>query len=249
MRARRPALGLAFALAFSIGGSAAVPAQKPAEPACTGFTSPRRASIPTMPLPSSYTAARVGGEVVDEVVIGKDGNLVSTRLVHTRLEVLAPFGEASVKKSQFTGGAIEGNPVAVRGLVSNIFGTITKARVEPEYDFIWAYVADGSSREARWQLAESVERLTLTGHIGTPIPGGAEIVARSTSGSEKKLVSLPASSTPIDVRETVETGRFFQKSGDYRLELRSGKKTLAFTTVTIAPDFKSAIVNACAPIP
>jgi|RhiMetdeSRZDD1v2_1073273.scaffolds.fasta_scaffold00223_7 hypothetical protein len=231
---------LAAALLLSVA-----PAAKPVEPACAGFTPPRRASTPIVTLPASYTAARLGGEVVDEVVISKDGNLASVRLVRARVDLLAPFGEVAVKNSTFTGGAIEGNPVAVRGLVSTVLGTVTAARAEPEYDLLWAYVPEGSSKEARWQLAESVDKLTLTGHVGTPLPQGAEIFARSPSGAEKKLLSLPSSSAPVELRETVSTGRFFAKSGDYRLELKSGGKTLAYTTLTIAPDFKSAIVNAC----
>lgn len=241
MRAARAALAAALLLANASGA----PAEKPVEAACAGFTPPRRTSTPNVTLPASYTAARLGGEVVDEVVISKEGELTSVRLVRARVDLLAPFGEVAVKKSTFSGGTIEGNPVAVRGLVANVLGTVTAARVEPEYDLLWAYVPEGSSKEARWQLAESIERLALTGHVGTPLPQGAEIVAHAPSGAEKKLFSLPASSSPVDFRETVSTGRFLAKSGDYRLELKSGGKTLAYTTLTIAPDFTSAIVNAC----
>ncbi len=241
MRTARAALAAALLLA----SAPVAPLANPVEPACAGFTPPRRTSTPDVTLPASYTAARLGGEVVDEVVISKNGELTSVRLVRARVDLLAPFGEVAVKNSNFTGGAIEGNPVAVRGLVANILGTVTAARVEPEYDLLWAYVAEGSSKEARWQLAESVEKLALTGHVGTPVPQGAEIVAHAPSGAEKKLLSLPASSAPVELRETVSTGRFFAKSGDYRLELRSGGKALAYTTLTIAPDFTSAVVNAC----
>ena len=80
------------------------------------------------------------------------------------------------------------------------------------------------------------------------MPQGAEVVAHAPSGSEKKLLSLPASSSPVELRETVPTGRFFSKSGDYHVELKAGGKTLAYTTVTIAPDFKTAVVNACSRI-
>jgi hypothetical protein len=200
---------------------------------------------PPVPLPASYTAARMGGEVVHEVVIGKDGALVSLRLVRARFEGLAPFAEAAVKGTRFSPASIEGNPVAVRGLVSNVLGTVAKARIEPEYDLLWAHVPAGASREARWQLAESVERLALSGHVGTATPQGAEVVARTPSGAEKRLLSLPPSPAPVDLRETVATDRFFFRSGDYRLELRAGGKTLAATTITISPDFTAAIVNAC----
>lgn len=238
----------ALAAALLLSNTPLAPAANPVEPACAGFTPPRRVSMGTVTLPSSYTAARLGGEVLDEVVIAKDGSLTSLRLVRARVDLLAPFGEVAVKGSTFSGGAIEGNPVAVRGLVANVLGVVTAARIEPEYDLLWAYVPEGASKEARWQLAESVEKLALTAHIGTPLPQGGEIVARSPSGSEKKLFSLPASTSPVELRETVPAGRFFAKSGDYRLELKAGGKTLAYTTLTIAPDFTTAIVNACSRI-
>jgi hypothetical protein len=238
----------ALAAGLLLTNTAFAPGANPVEPACAGFTPPRRVEMGNVALPSSYTAARVGGEVVDEVVIAKDGSLTSLRLVRARVDLLAPFGEAVVKGSKFTGGAIEGNPVTVRGLVANVLGVVTAARIEPEYDLLWAYVPEGSSKEARWQLAESLEKLTLTCHIGTSVPQGAEIVARAPSGSEKKLFALPASSSPVELKETVSTGRFFAKSGDYKLELRAGGKTLAYTTLTIAPDFTTAIVNACSRI-
>jgi hypothetical protein len=243
------AVGARLALVLLLSAGPAVSAASAPEPACPGLTPPRRVSIPPVTLPASFTAARVGGEVVDEVVIGKDGAVVSLRLVRARWEGLAPFGEVSVKKAQFIPGSIEGNPVAVRGLVATVLGTVALARVEPEYDLLWAHVPAGASREARWQLAESVEGLDMTVHVGTPSPEGAVVVAKAPSGSEKTLWKLPPSQTPVDRKQTVETGRFFRKSGDYRLELRAGNTILASTTVTIAPDFSQAIVNACERIP
>ncbi len=143
---------------------------------------------------------------------------------------------------------MDGHPATMRVRVSTRLGTIGKARVEPEYDSIWAYVAPGQSREAVWQLAGSVEKLTLEIHLGTSPKDGAEIVALPPDGKARVLKKLARSAEPQDLRETVATKGLFERAGDYRIELRAGGKTLAFTTVTIADDFTRAIVNACAPL-
>lgn len=227
---------------------ASAPSAARDSPGCEGLTPPTRLTKAPVALPASFTATRVGGEVDDEVVIGADGAVRSVRLVHTRYEGLAPFGEKSVRDSRFDPGRIEGNPVAVRVLVSTLVGMKTKAREEPPYFSVWANVPGGESREARWQLRDSVERITLSAHLGAPLPGGGEIVALAGDGREKVLLKLPASAAAEDLRRTVSTGKFFARAGDYRIEIRSGGKTLGSTTVTIAEDFKAAIVNACAPI-
>ena len=68
-------------------------------------------------------------------------------------------------------------------------------------------------------------------------------------GAERVLLTIPAATPPIDVRETVRTGRFFHPAGDYALRLRAGGKTLATTALTIASGFETAVVNACEPLP
>ena len=72
---------------------------------------------------------------------------------------------------------------------------------------------------------------------------------RMPDGAERTLRKLtPKTGPPGEIRETVKTGDAFAGVGDYRLELRASGKTLASTTVTIAPDFTSAVVNACTPL-
>ena len=46
----------------------------------------------------------------------------------------------------------------------------------------------------------------------------------------------------------MKTGKFLAAAGDYRIELRAGKTTVAFTVVTVASSFEGAIVNACEPL-
>ena len=238
---------LACAVLFACT-SAGAPRAASAGPPCPGLTPPRRLTTASVPLPASFVAVRVGGIVVYEAVIGKDGAVSGLRLVGERLEALLPFAAKSVEDSTFAPASIQGNPVATRVRIATTVGTVGKARVEPEYDLLWAHVPGGVSREALWQLAASVERLTLVAHVGTPAPSGAEIAAVAPAGAERSLLRLPASAGPVDVRETVSAGKFFSKAGEYRLELRAGGKTLAWTTLTIADDYTRAIVNACEPI-
>jgi hypothetical protein len=201
-------------------------------------------------LPPTWTAARLGGEVTEEIVVDKAGALKDTRLVAAEVGPLAPFARSSLERSRFSPGTIEGNPVAVRGVIVIPIGLVRKLPNEPPFDALRAFVAGGESREARWQLAGSVERLTLVAHAGdAAASGGASVVAVAPGGAEKVLLTIPAAAPPIEVRETVRTGRFFHDAGDYALQLRAGGKTLATTTLTIAAGFETAVVNACEPLP
>lgn len=251
----RPAAALgaaAAALALCLTARcASAPTASVAAPPCPGFTPPRLIAAGPSSLPPSYTAARLGADVTEEVVVSKDGTVGAgqTRLVATAVGPLAPFAQVALEKARFSPGAIEGNPVAVRGVITIAIGTPTKLRSEPSWDSLRAFVAAGESREARWQLAGSVERVTLAAHAGAAAAaGGASIVAVAPGGAEKVLLTIPAATPPIEVRETVKTGRFFRAAGDYALQLRAGGKTLAATTLTIATGFESAVVNACEPL-
>lgn len=227
---------------------ASAPTGSQDSPGCEGLTPPKRLTNAPVALPASFTATRIGGEVYDEVVIGPDGSVKSVRLVYTHYDGLAPFGEKSLRDSLFDPGRIEGNPVSVRVLVSTLVGMKAKARKETPYFSVWAYVPGGESREAQWQLRDSVERIALSAHLGAALPAGGEIVALAGDGSEKVLLKLPVSAAAEDLRRTVSTAKFFARAGDYRIEVRSAGKALAFTNLTVAEDFKVAIVNACAPL-
>jgi hypothetical protein len=212
------------------------------------MTGPRRVTTVYVALPSSYTATRIGGIVVDEALVSPDGRVTDIRPVRERVQGLAPFAQKSIQDSKFEGALIDGNPVRTRVQIATILGTVSKARIEPEYDVVWAHVPGGASREAQWQLAESVESLTVSAHLGTVPGAGGEVVAVAPDGKERSLLRLTAGPAPIDARETVATEQFFYPAGDYRLELRASGRTVAWTTVTIADDFTKAIVNACSPL-
>ena len=244
LRAIAAACGLAAALGCA--SSAPPPA---AVPACAGFVPPALLEAGPVALPQTYVAARLSAEVLEEIVVGRDGTVSGIRLVATSIAPLAPFAEASLQHGKFAPGTIEGNPVAVRGWIKMPIGGILKtARRDPPYDTVRAFVPGGASREALWQLAGSVDRLALAAHVGSPVAQGAAIVAIAPGGAEQTLLAIPAAPSPFDIHETVKTGRFFTAAGDYRLELRADGKPLASSTVTIAAGFETAIVNACEPL-
>lgn len=219
-----------------------------ADQPCPGVAPPSRLTTAPAGLPASFVSARVGGVVVDEALIGADGAVSQVRPIRARFAELAPFGQKSVQDSRFSGGAVEGHPAAMRVRVSTTVGTVTRTYVEPEYDSVWAYAAGGQSREAVWQLAGSVEKLTIEAHLGTAATTGAEVVARAPDGKERVLRKIPPSPKPVDLRETVAMGKFLATAGDYRIELRASGKTLASTTLTIADDFTRAVINTCEPL-
>ncbi len=179
---------------------ASAPKPTPSKAPCAGITPPQRLTTAPVNLPPSYTATRVGGVVVDEAVIGADGTVSDVRLVRTRLAGLAPFGQKSVQDSRFWAARSTAIRRPCACACRRSLGTLTRARVEPEYDTVWAHVPGGQSREAVWQLAGSVEKLALEIHLGTDPQAGAEVVARAPDGKERVLHRIPASPTPVDLR-------------------------------------------------
>ena len=225
---------------------ASAPSVSSTVPPCAGLTPPKLIAAGPVSLPPTYIYARIASDVLEEIVVERDGAVRQTRLVAAAITILAPFAQVSLEHARFIPAAIEGNPVAVRGFITIPVGAVRKLPKEPPYDTLRAFVPGGESREARWQLAGSVERLTLVSHFGNEAAArGGSIVAVAPGGAEKVLLSMPAAPPPLEIRETVKAGRFFHPAGDYRLELRAGGKTLTSTTVTIAAGFETAIVNAC----
>lgn len=239
-----------FAALVAALGCATAPSATVAGPACPGLAPPQIVTVGPTSLPPAWTAARLGGEVTEEIVVDRTGALKDTRLVAAAIGPLAPFAQSALERSRFSPGSIEGNPVAVRGVIAVPIGAVRKLKNEPPFDAVRVFVAGGEPREARWQLAGSVGRVTLVAHAGSPAAqGGASIVAVAPGGAEKVLLTIPAAAPPVEVRETVRTGRFFHAAGDYALQLRAGGKALAATTFTVATGFETAVVNACEPLP
>jgi len=238
----------AAVLAAALACSSAPTASTHAAPTpCAGLVPPKLVAPGPVNLPPTYVSARLTADVYEEIVVGRDGEVRQKRLVASAIPPLVPFADASLDKTRFIAGAIEGNPVAVRGTIVVPIGGIRRPVKDPP-DQLRVFVPGGVSREALWQLAGSVDRVTLVARLGAAIPTGAAIVAAAPSGVEKTLLAIPAAPPPIEVRETVRTARFFSDPGDYRVELRAAGKVLASTTLTIAPGFETAIVNACEPL-
>jgi hypothetical protein len=248
MTVARAALRAAPAAALSAVLACASPGTTSVAPACAGLTPPKLLAAGPVNLTATYVSARVASDVIEEIVVERDGGVRKPRFVAATIPTLAPFAEVSLEKSKFLPASIEGNPVAVRGQITIPVGSVRMVSNRPAYDLLRAFVPGGGSREALWQLAESVEHLTVVAHVGTAVPQGATVVAVAPGGAEKTLLTIATAPAPLEIRETVKTGEFFSPAGDYRVELRAGGKPLASTVVTIAARFESAIVNACEPI-
>lgn len=250
MRGAAAARRLAAAAALAAGvGCSSAPTAAPAAAPCTGLVAPQLVAAGPITLPPTYMTARLASDVLEEIVVERDGSVKQTRLLAAAVPFLAPFAQVALEKSRYTPAAIDGHPVAVRGATTVTVGIRPLPPKDTDYDTLRAFVS-GDSRESLWQLAGSVDRLTLVAHVGSEIASGAAIVAVAPEGAEKVLLAIPASTKrPLEVRETVKTGRFLDPAGDYRIELRRGTTALATTTVTIAAGFESAVVNACEPLP
>jgi hypothetical protein len=241
---------LAAALAAGLSCATPNPAADAAGP-CLGLTPPRVLAANIVAIPATFAAARVSAEMPVEATIGRDGTVGDVAVRTSDLALLAPFAEESIRRSRFSPGTFEGNPVAVRvpALVSIGAPPGDRARSQAPAQ-VWAYVAGGASREARWQLRDSVSRLTLVAHLGRSAASGATIVATAGNGTQKTLLTIPgAASPPPEIHQTVMTARFFAPAGDYRLELRTPGGVLAAAHLTIADDFTQAVVNACETVP
>jgi len=247
-RGRLALLSLVVAAALLAACASGPQGASAAGPACPDFTPPARTGPVSVPVPDSFLAARIGGQVVDEVVIGADGAVRTVRPVRARFPELAPYTRAALQRSKFTPATIQGNPVAVRVLVPTFVGVSVAVRREPTFDTVWAFVPGGESREAEWQLRDSVSRLTLAIRVENAMPNGAEVVAKAPDGAERTLWKGTVATPPADLRETVATGKFFDAPGDYKIELRAGGKTLNSATLTIANGHETSIVNACEPL-
>lgn len=219
-------------------------------PPCLGLAPPKILAANLVALPGTFVAANVGAEMPVEVTVGPDGTVGEVAVRTSDLALLAPFAEESLKRSRFAPGAFEGNPVAVRVPVRVSVGAPPGRPANEEgLAQVWAYVAAGESREARWQLRDSVSRLTLVARLGRSEPSGATIVGVAPGGAQKILLTLPATaSPPPEIHQTVTTGKFFAPAGNYRLELRTAGGAIASAHLTIADDATRAVVNACEPL-
>src|SRR5262249_55116504 len=140
----------------------------------------------------------------------------------------------------------ENNPAAVRLPVRVPVGAPRhndEAHALPE---IWAYVAAGQSREARWQLRDSVSSITVFGHVPKLAAPGGAVVAIAPNGQTKTLPTTPAAAPPQEIHQTTSAGKFVAAAGEYRVELRGANaRALAGARFTVSDDYRGAVINAC----
>ena len=250
VRAAAGAVGAAGLIGLLACASSSTPVSDDAQ-ACLGLTAPRVLGVSPAPLPASFMSVGLSADIPAEATVTPDGSVseAAVRTTDPTLAILAPYAEQTLRRSRFASGSLEGNPVAIRVPVRVSIGMPRAASGNVELPAqLWAYVAGGESREARWQLRDSVSRLTLVAHIARVWPPGAAIVAVAENGAERTLLTLPPAASPPEIHQTVETGTFFASAGNYRLELRTGNGAAASAHFTIAGDSVHAIVNACRPL-
>src|SRR5262249_37433002 len=212
----------AAAATLAVGlACSSVPRASPASaPPCAALQPPKLASAGTVTLPPAYVSGRIASNLHEEIVVARDGTVSTFRLVAATVPELQPFARYSLERTRFTPGKIDGHAVAVRGAMVVPIGTQPRTPKSWKYAALSAFVPGGGSREALWQLAGSVDRLTLVAHVGTALPRGGSIVAKAPDGTEKRLLAIRATPDALEFRETVRTGRFFDGAGDYAIELR-----------------------------
>jgi len=255
MTARRGRLGTLAALAAALGAlfgcTASTPTAVSEGRPCLGLHAPAPQRVVPLELPPTFAAARLAAELPAEVVVKADGSVGEAAMRTAEYGVLAPFAEETLKRGRFSPGTFENNPAAVRLPVRVPIGTPRRpdeAHAVPE---IWLYVSGGQSREARWQLRDSVTSVTLVGHVPKlPAPGGSVVVI-APDRQVHTLLTIPASDAPQEIRQTVPAGKVFAGAGQYRVEIRgAGSSALALASArfTVADDFHGAVINACEPL-
>jgi hypothetical protein len=238
------------AVALVIGGGVAC-TTAPAPPVsegrpCVGLHPPAPIRVVPLEVPPAYAAARIAAELPAEVVVAADGAVREAAMRTSEFAILAPFAEETLKRGRFSPGTFENNAAAVRLPVRVPIGTGRAPDAAHALPEIWAFVAAGQSREARWQLRDSVSSITLVGHAPRLAAPGASVIAVAPDKQTKTLLTIPAADAPQEIRQTIAVGKFFAAPGEYRIELRgAGTTALASARFTVADDFRGAVINAC----
>ena len=252
MTARGQRLGVlaaAAALGVLFGCATSTPTAVSEGRPCVGLHEPAPQRVVPLELPPTFAAARLAAELPAEVVVNLDGSVGEAAMRTAEYGMLAPFAEETLRRGRFSPGAFENNPAAVRLPVRVPIGTPRRPDEAHALPEIWLYVSAGQSREARWQLRDSITSVTLVGHVPRlPAPGGSVVVVAPDKQAHT-LLAIPASDAPQGIRQTVPAGKIFAGAGQYRVELRgAGSSVLASARFTVADDFRGAVINACEPV-
>jgi hypothetical protein len=211
---------------------------------CPGFVAARPKFPRVAEYPAPLLRARMSGESNHEVVVDRLGNVREARIVGTTFMAFALSADVALRKSTYFPALLDGRAVGSRFWVRMPFGVPKDIESSPARNRVTAFVPGSEPARARWQLASGVHRLTVAADVASAPPNEVSVVAIAPSGAERVLVR-PGSVTSRQIRASVRTGDFFSKSGEYRVSLRHGDRTIGEGGFTIADDEDSAIVNAC----
>jgi hypothetical protein len=194
--------------------------------------------------PATTMRARMAGESTHEVLVDRSGKVRDVRIVGTTFMVFALATDAALRSASYFPATLDGKPVATRFWVRVPFGVPKDVESSPARNRVTAFVPGEDPARARWQLADSVHRVTVVADVASAPAAEVSVVAVAPGGAERVLVPAGRSSSRR-IRETVKTARFFARAGDYQIRLLQGDRTIGQGLFTVAEEENAAVVNAC----
>lgn len=194
--------------------------------------------------PPTALRARMSGESTHEVVVDRAGKVRQAHIVGTTFMVFALAADGALRKSTYFPATLEERPVASRFWVRYPFGLPKDVESSPARNRVTAFVPGADPARARWQLADSVHRVTVVADVASAPAAEVSVVAVAPGGALRVLVPAGRSGSRR-IRETVKTGRFFARAGEYQIRLLQGDRTIGQGLFTVAEEEHTAVVNAC----
>lgn len=194
--------------------------------------------------PPTARKARMAGESTHEVFVDRAGKVRDVRIVGTTFMVFALATDGAIRAARYFPATLEGRPVGTRFWLRVPFGVPRDVESSPARNRVTAFVPGVEPSRARWQLGNAVRRVTVVADVASAAPGEVSVVAVAPGGAEHVLVPRGRISA-AHFRETVPTGNFFQKAGDYQIRLQQGDRIIGEGLFTVADDEHSSVVNAC----
>ena len=194
--------------------------------------------------PPTAKKARMSGESTHEVFVDRAGKVRDVRIVGTTFMIFALATDGALRAARYFPATLEGRPVGTRFWVRIPFGVPRDVESSPARNRVTAFVPGDEPSRARWQLGNAVGRVTVVADVASAPPGETSVVGLAPGGAEHVLVPRGRISA-AHFRETVKTGNFFQKPGDYQIRLQQGDRILGEGLFTVAEDEHGAVVNAC----
>jgi hypothetical protein len=185
----------------------------------------------------------MAGESTHEVLVDRTGKVRNVQIVGTTFMVFALATDAALRATSYFPATLDGKPVATRFWVRVPFGVLRDVESSPARNRVTAFVPGGEPSRARWQLADAVHRVTVVADVASAPAGEVSVVAVAPGGAKRVLV--PAGKALRRTRETVKTGTFFARPGDYQIRLQQGERLIGEGLFTVAASEQSAVVNAC----